>query len=101
MTLLKVLREEECGTGWVEDLLDSAFYVYEGGGISKEAARILYGTIIHSSVSRLEKMASCAYAHFLQYGLGLKEREEYAFEAVDMGNIFHKILEIFAGKLAK
>lgn len=101
MALLKVLREEEKGIGWVEDLLDSAFYVYEGGGISKEAARILYGTIIHSSVSRLEKMASCAYAHFLQYGLGLKEREEYAFEAVDMGNIFHKILEIFAGKLAQ
>ena len=101
MALLKVLQDEEKGTGWVEDLLDSAFYVYEGGGISKEAARILYGTIIHSSVSRLEKMASCAYAHFLQYGLGLKEREEYAFEAVDMGNIFHKILEIFAGKLAQ
>ena len=101
MALLKVLQEEENGTGWVEDLLDSAFYAYEGGSISKEAARILYGTIIHSSVSRLEKMASCAYAHFLQYGLGLKEREEYSFEAVDMGNIFHKILEIFAGKLAQ
>ena len=101
MALLKVLQEEENGSGWIEDLLDSAFYVYEGGSISKEAARILYGTIIHSSVSRLEKMAFCAYAHFLQYGLGLKEREEYSFEAVDMGNIFHKILEIFAGKLAQ
>ena len=101
MALLKVLQEEECGHGWVEDLLDSAFYTYEGGKISKEAAKILYGTIIHSSVSRLEKMASCAYAHFLQYGLGLREREEYSFEAMDMGNIFHKILEIFAGKLAE
>lgn len=101
MALLKVLQEEETGLQWVEDLLDSAFYSYEGGSISKEAAKILYGSIIHSSVSRLEKMASCAYAHFLQYGLGLKEREEYSFEAVDMGNIFHKILEIFAGKLAQ
>ena len=101
MALLKVLQEEEKENRWVEDLLDSTFYVYEGGKVSKKAARILYGTIIHSSVSRLEKMASCAYAHFLQYGLGLKEREEYTFEAVDMGNIFHKILEIFAGKLAQ
>ena len=79
--MLKVLQEEETGLQWVEDLLDSAFYSYEGGSISKEAAKILYGSIIHSSVSRLEKMASCAYAHFLQYGLGLKEREEYSFEA--------------------
>ena len=101
MAILKVLREEEQGAGWVEDLLESAFFSYEGGNISKEAARMLYGTIIHSSVSRLEKMASCAYAHFLQYGLGLKEREGYSFEAMDMGNIFHKILEIFAGKLAE
>lgn len=100
MALLKVLKEEEGQRGWVEDLLDSTFYVYENVKISKEAARVLYGAVIHSSVSRLEKMAACAYAHFLQYGLELKEREEFSFEAVDMGNIFHKILEIFAGKLA-
>ena len=101
LALLKLLKEEEQGDDWVNDLLDSCFYSYENAAISKETAKILYGTIIHSSVSRLEKMASCAYAHFLQYGLGLKEREEYSFEAVDMGNVFHKILEIFAGKLAQ
>ena len=99
LSLLKVLKSEQ--SSWVEDLLDSSFYVYADSKISKEAARILYGTIIQSSVSRLEKMAACAYAHFLQYGLGLKEREEYRFEAVDMGNVFHSILEIFAGKLAE
>ena len=43
----------------MEDLLDSTFYSYEETRISKEAARILYGSIIHSSVSRLEKMAAC------------------------------------------
>lgn len=101
IALLKVLREEKIQQPWVEDILDSTFYAYENTKISKEAARILYGTVIHSSVSRLEKMAACAYAHFLQYGLGLKEREEYRFEAVDMGIVFHKILEIFAGKLAQ
>ena len=101
LALLKVLKEEEGQERWVEDLLDSTFYLYENVKISKEAARMLYGAVIYSSVSRLEKMAACAYAHFLQYGLGLKEREEYSFEAVDMGNVFHKILEIFAGKLAE
>ena len=98
--LLRVLKEEAGKDPWVEDLLDSVFYSYEGAKISPEAAKILYGTILQSSVSRLEKMASCAYAHYLQYGLGLKEREEYGFEAVDMGNVFHGVLEIFAGKLA-
>lgn len=85
---------------WVEELLDSAFYTYEGDRLSKQTARLLYGAVVYSSVSRLEKMASCAYAHFLRYGLGLKERQEYGFEAVDMGNVYHGVLEIFAGKLA-
>ena len=100
MALLKVLQQSSRGDLWIADILDGIFYTYEDTKISKGAAKILYGTIIQSSVSRLEKMASCAYAHFLQYGLGLKEREEYTFEAVDMGNVFHGVLEIFAGKLA-
>ena len=100
MALLKVLQQNSHGDLWISDMLDGIFYTYEDAKISKEAAKILYGSIMQSSVSRLEKMASCAYAHFLQYGLGLKEREEYSFEAVDMGNVFHGVLEIFAGKLA-
>ena len=100
MALLKVLEQMPKGKRWIDDLLDSVFYSYHETKISKEAAKILYGAIIRSSVSRLEKMAACSYAHFLQYGLGLQEREEYAFEAVDMGNVFHGVLEIFAGKLA-
>lgn len=31
----------------------------------------------------------------------LKERDEYSFEQTDMGNIFHQVLELFAGKLAE
>ena len=99
--LLKVLEENFEGKEWITDLLDSVFFTYEEKRISREAAKLLYGTILRSSVSRLEKMASCAYAHYLQYGLSLKEREEYEFEAVDMGNVFHGVLENFAENLAK
>ena len=31
----------------------------------------------------------------------LKEREEYSFEQVDLGNLYHNVLEVFAGKLAE
>lgn len=56
---------------------------------------------MENSVTRLETFAACAYRHFLQYGLTLKEREEFGFETVDMGNVFHAVLEIFAAKLAE
>lgn len=101
LALLICLTDEAGERRWVEDLLDSAFFSYGGDRLTKETARLLYGAVMYSSVSRLEKMASCAYAHFLQYGLGLKERQEYGFEAVDMGNVYHGVLELFAGKLAE
>lgn len=97
--LCSLLKEEN--NSWWEEICEAAFYRYEPEVISKEAAKALYGTVIYSSVSRLEKMAACAFAHHLQYGLGLKERQEYSFEAVDLGNVLHGVLEIFAGKLAE
>ena len=49
-------------------------------------------------MTRLEQFASCAYAHFLNYGLRLSDREEYGFETMDLGNIVHQALERFTRK---
>ena len=49
-------------------------------------------------MTRLEQFASCACAHFLRYGLKLSDREEYGFEALDLGNIAHQALERFSRK---
>lgn len=84
----------------IEKLVSAAFYRYQHHPLAKEVARKLYGKIMENSVTRLETYASCAYAHFLEYGLSLQEREEFSFETVDMGNIFHTVLETFAEKLA-
>lgn len=77
------------------DLLAAAFYEYEPVPLSREAAKKLFGDILHTSVSRLEQFAACAYAHFLKYGLKLEDEKEYTFEAVDLGNLFHETLYRF------
>lgn len=77
----------------VRQLVDAAFYSYEERGIGRAAARALYGQTLQGSVTRLEQFASCAYAHFLRYGLELMERQEYELEAVDMGNLFHQSID--------
>ncbi len=79
----------------VRKLAEAAFYSYEERGIGRAAARALYGKTLQGSVTRLEQFASCAYAHFLKYGLELMEREEYELEAVDMGNLFHQSIDRF------
>ncbi|MCI8516289.1 MAG: helicase-exonuclease AddAB subunit AddB [Hungatella sp.] len=78
----------------VKKLTQAATYTYEERGISRAAARALYGTVLQGSVTRLEQYASCAYAHFLTYGLELMERQEYQIGAVDMGNLFHSSIDL-------
>ncbi len=80
-------------------LTDAAFQRYQDSGLSAAVAGALYGRHLENSVTRLETYAACAYRHFLQYGLSLKERQEFSFGSVDLGNVYHEVLQAFAGKL--
>ena len=82
----------------LQRILDAAFYKKEQEQLKRETAQELYGNTDRVSVTRLERFSSCAYAHFLTYGLHLSERERYQFEAMDLGNIAHQSMERFARK---
>lgn len=101
ISLYHLYEQDETYRDYAGKLAEAAFKQYEHKPLAKAVARALYGRMLENSVSRLEKYASCAYAHFLQYGLMLREREEFGFEQVDLGNIFHGVLEAFAGKLSQ
>lgn len=96
--LYKAYEKSE-GQEILDKLTQAAFWQYKEKRLGKELAQALYGHILRGSVSRLETFAACAYRHFLSYGLALKERTEFGFEAVDMGNVFHEVLHVFADKL--
>lgn len=98
-TLYGAYCREEGYRDFTGRLVDAAFWDYREAALAKAVAKALYGQTLSGSVSRLEQYAACAYAHFLRFGLRLLEQGEYSFEAVDMGNIFHGVLEIFAEKL--
>ena len=83
----------------IEQIVEAAFYHREDSILTKETAKVLYGEIFKSSVTRLERFSACAYAHFLAYGLRLRERDMYQFQAVDIGNLFHGAIERFSKKL--
>ena len=98
-TLYGAYKQREEYAVLLKRLTEAAFYRYEHNPLQKNVARALYGQVLQNSVSRLETYAACAYRHFLQYGMSLKEREELKFENVDMGNVFHGVLEGFSHKL--
>ena len=68
--------------------------------LDEETALALYGMVLHGSITRLEEFSACAFRHFADYGLGLKEREEFAVRAMDLGTLLHSAIEIFSEKLS-
>ncbi len=95
-TLYPIISDD---AAFADKMLSAAFMRYENSSLEDKITAILYGSRIYESVNRLETYARCAYAYFLKYGLKLKEREEYGIKSVDLGNIYHGVLEIFIGLL--
>jgi len=83
----------------LEKLVQGAFYINKEKGISKVAAKLLYGLELKGSVTRLERYASCAFAHFMSYGLSIEERKEYKLAIPDIGSIFHNAIDHFSKRL--
>lgn len=83
----------------MERLINARFEHYSKDPISRNVARSIYGRHMEGSITRFEQFARCAYAHFLNYGLRLTEREESGFTSLDMGNIYHEALERYSKKL--
>ncbi|MCD8066611.1 MAG: PD-(D/E)XK nuclease family protein [Oscillospiraceae bacterium] len=63
------------------------------GRLSGEAVKSLYGDRLRLSASRAEKLASCRFAYFLQYGLKAKPRRSAAFSPPEMGTFMHYVLQ--------
>lgn len=83
----------------IERLLLAGYYRRPEDGLTEDMAKRLYGEDFEDSITRIERFSSCAFAHFLTYGLGLLERKEYDFQAVDLGNICHSALEGFSRRI--
>lgn len=91
--------EQDKFNGTLFDYVNAACCPPRNSQISKAVAKALYGTPMIGSITRLEQYAACAYAHFLSYGLRLKEREEFKLTMPDLGNIFHAVLELYSNEL--
>ena len=63
------------------------------GSLSRSAVRALYGDRITMSASRLERLRSCHFSYFMEYGLRARPREPAAFDAPQIGTFLHFLLE--------
>ena len=61
--------------------------------LSPQAVQELYRDTIRLSASRMDKVKSCHYAYFLQYGLKAKPRKPAGLDAPEAGTFVHYVLE--------
>ena len=63
------------------------------GRLSPDAVRTLYGRTVRMSASRMDRLRSCHFGYFMEYGLKAKERRSAGFEAPEIGTFIHYLLE--------
>lgn len=85
----------------LSEIENNAWYQYKDKKLSEEMCQKLYGELIYSSISRIEKFGECAYAYFLKYGMGLKERENFDLTRADYGTMAHDVLNEFHDSLER
>ena len=61
----------------------------------------LYGTVLKTSVSRLEEFAQCPFRFFVRSGLRAGERKVFEIDARERGTFQHDVLKIFHEQLVK
>jgi len=74
-------------------------YRYKKEVLPREMARKLFGERMNGSATELEKFAGCAFAHFLNFGLELQERDEHEVTGADIGTLLHDSVDLFFRKL--
>ncbi|MCR5419180.1 MAG: PD-(D/E)XK nuclease family protein [Lachnospiraceae bacterium] len=88
---LRSLSAAYGGDERAQQIRRAALWKYVPMPLSREAVAAIHDD--RATISRLELMAACPYAHFLRYELAIREKEEYLFEQSDMGTVYHRILE--------
>lgn len=102
--LFEYFAQKEQYKNELESLVNTAFAgndISLTDSVTSKIAHAIYGNVIYGSITRLEKYAECAYAHYLKYGLKLKERDEFKFDIADMGTVFHDVCEEFSALLLR
>jgi ATP-dependent helicase/nuclease subunit B len=67
--------------------------------LDPDVAQRLYGNELKIAVSSVERFASCPFRFFVEQGLGVRERKEFALDLREKGSFQHAVLAQFHREL--
>ncbi len=77
----------------------AAFRPPNPAALTPAAADLLWPRPYRTSITRLEQFAKCPFQHFAARGLRLEPRAEHEVSTLDLGRMYHSILEQFVNEL--
>lgn len=94
LTSAPVQRGRLCGSA----LAEQAEALAEGGrytpgALRPETVQALYGRTLRLSSTKIDQLASCRFAYYLNYGLGARERRTAEVDPTLYGSFVHYVLE--------
>lgn len=63
--------------------------------IEQENIDKLYGNVLTTSISKLERYRSCPFSYYLQYGLKIKPQEKLKIQTLNTGTFIHEVIDEF------
>ena len=66
---------------------------YRPGALREETVRSLYGKTLRLSSTKIDRLAGCRFAYFLEYGLRAEERKPATLDPMLYGTFVHDVLE--------
>ncbi|MCS7033549.1 MAG: PD-(D/E)XK nuclease family protein, partial [Phycisphaerae bacterium] len=94
--LYQALVPGETGSETVRRLIDRCWPALSYANrpmLSPAIVTEMFGTELLASASQLETYAQCPFRHFARYSLRLQQRPEPQVSALDLGNLYHQVLE--------
>lgn len=82
-------------------ILNTVFYFHKNETLQKSTIDELLDGDRKGSISKIEEYEKCPYLYFLKYLLRIKETETSDFQSIDMGIIFHRILELYSKEVCR
>lgn len=67
----------------------------ENESVSKATAEKLFGDRMALTQSRIDRFTKCRFSYYMNYIMKLKEEKRATVGALDVGNLIHRILELF------
>lgn len=80
-------------------LLESLVYSNAVEPLPHDLAKALYGDMLRTSVTRLERYAACGFQHFAADGLRLQERQVKRLDPGRLGTLSHEVLRTFIAEI--